>query len=456
MHIYCAALLSDFTVIAMLRTLTCAGRQTLLATGALLARSSKLEKSNSAEKSESVSASTAEAVRKVAPEAPVVADANDVMGESGTHVRPQAILKDILHSVAAGQQAFLFGTHSDAADPVNGVLRATGTFFESINTAYEGRMLQEQQIEVETYVEKRRVHYAHRLDEETEEFRQEQKEIHEEIHRMEAEKYKKELNNDVVQFTKSRETEYEVRLYADVEKYYNALLAYQSRMKENSKATSAGETLSTQLNMNLQAVIDEMELEDSIRDFSSTAGSGNDITDQDIRSYVVQRTCFYEKCAQDEVHDFTERRRTFYEELLEARAIRHAAKVRSDTEKFRKVRQTYYDDRLTHDGSWMTQCFQEHYNRCFLQAYSRRAWIDHRRYQATQEGIKIFTKKGEKIPAISDPATISVAALNAEIPLTEILDMYESENMAEITRDVFLKAARRVADTSDHSSDDKH
>ncbi|KPI84566.1 hypothetical protein ABL78_6382 [Leptomonas seymouri] len=424
----------------------------LSVTGALLARPSKVEKHNGATKSELESADVSERLENV-PIDSVTPDSPEEVKLHATHVRPQAILKDVLHSVAAGQHAFLFGTHKDAADPADGVLRATGTFFESVNTAYEGRMLQEQQIEVERYVEKRRIHYAQRLDEETEEFRQEQKEIHDEIQRIEAQKYKSDLNRDVIQFTKARETEYEVRLYADVEKYYNALLAYQSRVKKNAKASSAVDTLSTQLSMNLQAVIDEMELEDSIRDFGGAAGSGNDITDQDIRSYVVQRTCFYEKCAQDEIHNFTERRRMFYEELLEARAIRHAAKIRSDTEKYRRERQTYYDDRLTNDGSWMAQCFQEHYNRCFLQAYSRRAWMDHRRYQATQEGIKIFTKNGERIPAIPNPATVSVAALNAELPLAQILDIYESENMAEITRDVFLKAARRVAHAPDHIDD---
>ncbi|KPA73391.1 hypothetical protein ABB37_09937 [Leptomonas pyrrhocoris] len=434
----------------MLRTLIRSGPRVLSATEVLLARPSKVEKPDGATKFDPEAAPAIETVEE-AQVASATSDPHRKTDESATHVRPQTILKDILHSVSAGQQAFLFGTHKDASDPADGVLRATGTFFESVNTAYEGRMLQERQIEVEKYVEKRRLHYAQRLDEETEEFRQEQKEVHEEIQRMESEKYKRELNNDVVQFTKARETEYEVRLYADVEKYYNALLAYQSRSKKQVKAKSADDNLSMQLNMNLQAIINEMELEDSIRDFGDATGSGNDITDQDIRSYVVQCTCFYEKCAQDEIHDFTERRRTFYEDLLEARAIRHAAKIRSDTEKYRRERQTYYDDRLTSDGSWMTHCFQEHYNRCFLQAYSRRAWIDHRRYQATQEGIKIFTKEGERIPAISDPATISVAALSAEIPLAQILDVYESENMAEITRDVFLKAARRVANASDHS-----
>jgi hypothetical protein len=438
----------------MLRSLTRASPRVLSATSVFLARSPKADKPNGAIKPEPDPISVPESLEEKGEPVPVYAGSAENTEESGTHVRPQVILKDVLHSVSAGQQAFLFGTHKDAVDPADGVLRATGTFFESVNNAYEGRMLQERQVEVEKYVEKRRLHYAQRLDEETEEFRQEQNEIHEEIQRIEAEKYKNELNNDVIQFTKARETEYEVRLYADVEKYYNALLAYQSRLKEKSKTQSTKEVLSTQLNMNLQAVIDEMELEDSIRDFGGATGSGNDITDQDIRSYVVQRTCFYEKCAQDEIHDFTERRRVFYEELLEARAIRHAAKIRSDTEKYRKERQAYYDDRLTHDGSWMTHCFQEHYNRCFLQAYSRKAWIDHRRYQATQEGIKIFTKKGERIPAISNPATISITSLNEEIPLSEILDVYESENMAEVTRDVFLKAARRVANGQDHMNDD--
>lgn len=389
---------------------------------------------------------------KEASEKTFTTDILDIQDKEGTHVRPQAILKDILRSISAGQQTFLFGSNKVGQDTAEKALRATGTFFESINTAYEGRMLQEQQVEVDKYLEKRRLYYVQRVDEETEEFRQEQKALHEEIERFESQKYMSELDNDIVQFTKVRVAEYEGRLNADVEKYYNALLAYRSRMKKNETGKSAGKAPSINLNSRLQAVIDEMELEDSISDFGDAAGSGNDITDQDIRAYVVQRTCFYEQCAQDEAHDFTVSRRTFYEELLEARAIRHAAKVRSDTEKFRKERQEYYDQRLTNDSAWMTQCFKEHYDRCFLQSYARIAWLAHRRYQATQEGIKIAQKKGERIPAISNPSKMSVSALNEEIPLAQILDTYEAENIAEASRDAFLKAARRVASSSDHIS----
>ncbi|CBZ23462.1 hypothetical protein, unknown function [Leishmania mexicana MHOM/GT/2001/U1103] len=425
-------------------------------TSALLTRPGKAEKSVAPPNPEGrteASAVSGVTERTTAPLQPPIIDSTK---EGRTHILPQKVLKELLNSVSAGQQNFLFGSDKDAGDPTVGVLRATGSFFESINTAYEGRMLQEQQVEVENFVVKRRIHYMQRLNEETEEFRREQKEIHDEIQRMEAEKYKNDLNNDVIQFTKARETEYEARLHVDVEKYHNALLAYRARVKKSDQLGADGETPLKQLNMNVIEIMQEMEMDDTLRDFGDAAGIGNDLSDQDIRSYVVQRTCFYEKVVQDEVHDFTKRRKSFYEDLLEARAVRHAAKVRADTEKFHSQRQRYYDERLTADGSWMAKCFQEHYNRCFLQSYARRAWIEHRRYQATLEGIKLFTENDEKVPAISNPADISISTLNAEIPLSTILDMYESENMAEVTRDVFLKAARRVAtDYAPYSVDER-
>ncbi|CAC9444257.1 hypothetical protein, unknown function [Leishmania infantum JPCM5] len=425
-------------------------------TSALLTRSGKAEKSVAPPNPEArTENSTVSGVteRTTAPLQPPIIDSTK---EGRTHILPQKVLKELLNSVSAGQQNFLFGSDKDAGDPTVGVLRATGSFFESINTAYEGRMLQEQQVEVENFVAKRRIHYMQRLNEETEEFRREQKEIHDEIQRLEAEKYKNDLNNDVIQFTKARETEYEARLHADVEKYHNALLAYRARAKKSDQLGANGETPLKQLNMNVIEIMQEMEMDDTLRDFGDAAGIGNDLSDQDIRSYVVQRTCFYEKVVQDEVHEFTKRRKSFYEDLLEARAVRHAAKVRADTEKFHSQRQSYYDERLTADGSWMAKCFQEHYNRCFLQSYARRAWIEHRRYQATLEGIKLVTENGEKVPAISNPSDISISTLNAEIPLSTILDMYESENMAEVTRDVFLKAARRVAaDYAPYSVDER-
>lgn len=367
-------------------------------------------------------------------------------GEAGSHILPQAILKDLLSTVSVGQKHFLFGTGSEAGDMEKDSLRATGNFFDSINTAYEGKMLQEQQVEVENYVMKRRGHYTQRLNEETEEFRREQKEIHDEIHRIETQKYKNELISDIAHFTRKREAEYEAHLSSDVEKYYMALLAYHAQLKKSGKSSGAISDLTKSLTMNVLEAVEEMESEAAIRDFGNAAGVGNDLTDKDIRSYVVQRASFYEKCVQDEVRSFTQRRKAFYEELLEARAVRHAAKIRVDTEKFRQERRLYYDDRLSIDGSWMTKCFHEHYSRCFLQSYARKAWVSHRRYEATQEGIKIFTEKGEKIPAIPNPSEISITALNTEIPLSQVLDTYENENMTEVTRDVFLKAARRVAE----------
>lgn len=443
----------------MLRTARLAVPRLATKTSALLSRTGKHEKNADSQVPEA--AKHTHIIEKHTREESAAAfsslSTDSDNGEGRAHVLPQSILKELLNAVSAGQQHFLFGSDKDAADPDNGVPRATGSFFESVNSAYEGRMLQEQQVEVENYVVKRRIHYTQRLDEETEEFRREQKEIHDEIQRIEAEKYKNELNNDVVQFTKARETEYETRLHSDVEKYHSALLAYHGRHKKGGKAATASEPTAKQLDMNIAQIMQEMEMDEVLRDFGDAAGIGNDLSDQDIRTYVVQRTCFYEKCVQDEIRYFTKRRKSFYEDLLEARAVRHAAKIRADTEKFRTQRQHYYDERLTADGSWMAKCFQEHYSRCFLQAYARRAWIEHRRYQATLEGIKLFTENGEKVPAISDPADISVSTLNAEIPLSTILDMYESENMAEVTRDVFLKAARRVAaDYAAHSGEEAH
>ncbi|AIN95546.1 hypothetical protein LPMP_051050 [Leishmania panamensis] len=442
---------------AMFRTSRLAVPRLATKTSALLSRQGKGEKAaappNLAASTEN-SADNVVMERSTTSQQPLIIDNT---GETRTHILPQKILKELLNSVSAGQQNFLFGSDRDAADPTAGILRATGSFFEAVNTAYEGRMLQEQQVEVENFVLKRRTHYTQRLNEETEEFRREQKEIHDEIQRLEAEKYKSDLNNDVIQFTKARETEYEVRLHADVEKYHNALLAYRARAKKNDSVGADGEATAKQISMNVIEIMQEMEIDDTLRDFGNAAGIGNDLSDQDIRSYVVQRTCFYEKVVRDEVHDFTKRRKSFYEDLLEARAVRHSAKIRADTERFHSQRQGYYEERLTADGSWMAKCFQEHYNRCFLQSYARRAWIEHRRYQATLEGIKLFTEDSEKVPVISDPADISISTLNAEIPLSTILDMYESENMAEITRDVFLKAARRVAaDYTPYSIDEHH
>lgn len=437
----------------MLRTLTLARPSVIAATSSLLARGPRVLKSNGTNKSDGAGGSDSVTGEEEQAAESWVPDDPDAPVVEATHVRPQDILKDILSSVSAGQQTFLFGAQKDVVKGGDVPMHATGTFFESINSAYEGQMLQEQQREVANYVEKRRLHYAQRVEEETEEFRQEQREIHEEIQRFEGQKYKSDLTSDVVEFTQTRVTEYEGRLNADVEKYYNALLAYQSRMKKNASGKPTGKPLAMQLSSKLQAVIKEMELEEAISNFGDAPGSENDITDQDIRSYVVQRTCFYEQCAKDEAHDFTVNRRSFYEELLEARSIRHAAKIRSDTERFRKERQEYYDERLTNDGSWMAHCFQEHYNQCFLQSYARKAWIDHRRYQATQEGIKGIGKEGEHIPAISNPSTITISALNKEIPLTQILDIYESENIADVARDIFLKAARRVAAANDSNND---
>ncbi|KAG5487665.1 hypothetical protein LSCM4_08110 [Leishmania orientalis] len=428
----------------MFRTSSLAVPRLATKTGAILSRQGKAEKASAPPNPEASTEKGTDSVVAERPAASLQSFIIDRTKEAGTHILPQKVLKELLNSVSAGQQNFLFGSERDATDPAGGVLRATGSFFESINTAYEGRMLQEQQVEVENFVAKRRVHYMQRLSEETEEFRREQKEIHDEIQRLEAEKYKNDLNNDVTHFTKAREAEYEGRLHADVEKYYNALLAYRARLK-NDQPGANGEVMGKQLNMNVIEVMQEMEIDDTLRDFGDAAGIGNDLSDQDIRSYVVERTCFYEKVVQDEVHYFTKRRKSFYEDLLEARAARHAAKIRADTEKFHNQRRSYYDERLTADGSWMAKCFQEHYNRCFLQSYARRAWIEHRRYQATLEGIKLCGENGEKVPAISNLADISISTLNAEIPLSTILDMYETENMAEVTRDVFLKAARRVA-----------
>lgn len=356
---------------------------------------------------------------------------------------PQEALDSLLQRIASQQQIFLFG--EDGTQRKGGSLASQNSFFSLVNSCYEGRILQEQQKEVELYVAKRRAHYEQRLTEGTEEFRREQREVLDEAQRKDCEKYKKELANDVKEFTAGRQKEYEERLQEDIYKYSSALRSTR-RSPPKKEATKGDKTSARSLEENLST--DGRSLAESFDDADSADDEDGvcELTEEDVRMYVEQRLLLYESALESELDEFTRRRKAFYEDLLDARANRHAAKVRTSTDEFRAQRQRVYEDYLGQDAMWMAKAFQAHYEACFLQCYARQAWLKYRHgstFNGKQQVGKDANYDGHGADLFS---TITMSSLEKEVPLSSVVQTFEKETISEVSRDVFLKAARRIAE----------
>lgn len=368
-------------------------------------------------------------------ETPKKADApTPAADQSKTHIVPEVVLRDLTNAISQAQKTFLSGGGEGTADTYS------EAFFGLVNAAYESRFQEEQQVEVEAFVAKRRAHYEDRLNEETEEFKRERREVHDELQRMECDRYKDELIKDVAEFAAQRQKDCEARLKKDVDKYHAALQSYRARQAQQARETaehSGFGDVEKNLTADVHVTVEQLEADTQLFDFGPGAkGFGNDLTDEEISGYVEGRVKFYETTLQDEIDYYTHRRRAFYEELVQARAVRHAAKVRADTDRFRARRSSYYKERLGSDAIWMAKNFQGHYERCILSCYARQAWLMHR-----------LTPTPDADP-IADISKTSFEALSENLPLPKVLDIYATEAIEEVSRDVFLKAARRIAGES--------
>lgn len=349
-----------------------------------------------------------------------------VITEQKKQSAPQVFLKELRLSVAQSlNKPFAASDHQN-------------NFSELIKYTYDEIMQREQQLEIEAFIAKRRAHYDQRLNEETEEFRRERKEIHDNIIQLETEKYKSDLANEMREYVSSRRKECESRLKVDVMKYHSVLKSYRDRIATGDEGSSgSGRTafgnLSRNLSMDVANVV-KLEQEEDIT--NAVEESDIDITNNEIADYVKPRLTFYETVLETDIEQHAQCRKAFYQELLQARTLRQVAKIRVDVENFRAGRQLYYEERLGNDALWIAKAFRSHYELCFLQHYARQACL-------------LCQRQGK----MNVLPTISISELNSILPLSNVLDWYARITLEDVTRDVFLKAARRVAE--DHAGDIK-
>lgn len=290
-----------------------------------------------------------------------------------------SILLSKLVKISSERKEFLFGS---ADKELQGE-----SLFDTVNKMYAGAMRSAQKTEIGLFIGKQREHYIHRLDEEVTEFLNEKSEGLKEFERHELDHFQNELLNDTKEFSDQRQKECQLRLEEDVRKYQFSVIPLSS---DDNGCDTSGESQSL------------------------------------ISSYIDRRHNFYEHLLNREIVEYMHKRKIFYEELLRTRLARKAECVRDSIEKFQAKRETHYKEKLERDADWMSNSFQGHYEKCFLQCFARYAWLFYR-----QQAMKT-----------SDIAT--TPEIVRGIPLKNILDEYERETMADVGRDVFLKAARSL------------
>lgn len=293
---------------------------------------------------------------------------------------------DRLALISNEQKEFLFGTSGKEFGE---------NFFDSINKKYADMIKQTQRKEMDIYIEKQRKHYIRRLDEEVTEFAMEQADHLKDFERHELNHFQNELLNDVKEFSDQRQNECRRRLEEDVRKYQISLCSTKS---EDSRISSSSPSSSRSAEL--------------------------------VSAYVDRRHNFYELLLNNEIVEFAHKRKVFYEELLQTRLQRKAESFAVKRDNFQANREAYYKEKLERDVEWMSNSFQGHYEKCFLQCFSRYAWLMYR------QSINDANRSSKGPNFISD--------LVNKIPLSIILAEYEKETLSDSSSDVFFKAARRL------------
>lgn len=346
------------------------------------------------------------------------------------HILPATVLKQLLTVLGEAQKAFLLGRDASVKGS-----KTVDSLFVLINACYESRMKEERTKAVAKFTSEREAYYMKRVAEETEEFRRERREVHDALFRAERTKYMNAFQSDIQQFTVARQAECETNLKKDIEQYHSSLRTYRARANSKKGSVKAYDGLEKDLAAQVLSITSSLEEEDDLFDFGSVPeGKGSDITDEEIRRYVEGRVIFYEQCLQEEIDLYTVKRRQFYEDLIKARKVRHAAKIRVDTAKFKENREKDFEVRLKDDASWMSSGIMIHYNRCFLQCYARQAWLTLRTEQ-----------KIGHLPLLEDLSGVTLPELQKKLPIMSIVERYEREALLEPTRDVFLQIAKTLA-----------
>lgn len=316
-------------------------------------------------------------------------------GSSPRSTSDSTILLNHLNKISTEQKEFLFGSAEKD--------ESTGSLFDAVNGIYADSMKQAQRTEIDLFIEKQREHYIQRLDEEVTEFMSEQSEVLKEFERHELDHFQNELLNDTKEFSDQRQKECRIRLEEDVRKYqFSVIPVRDEERKELSNEKGGGDKESS---------VD---------------------CDALIAAYVDRRHNFYEQLLNNEIVEFMHKRKLFYEELLQTRLSRKAESVKLFIEDFQAKREAYYKAKLERDAEWMSNSFQGHYEKCFLQCFARYAWLFYRQ--------RMMHGGDNEVQNV-----ISIPDMVKEIPLSVILDEYEKETMSDIGRDIFLKAARRLA-----------
>lgn len=311
-------------------------------------------------------------------------------------INDQPILLNHLKKISSDQKEFLFGCPEKSG--------SAESLFDSINGTYADSMKNMQRKEIDLYIEKQREYYIQRLDEEVTEFISEQSEILKEFERHELEYFQNELSNDTKEFSDQRQKECRIRLEDDVQKYHFSVAP--PRKEKNDNALSERE---------------------------GTRGAYGEC-DTLITAYVNRRHYFYEQILNNEIVEYVRKRKLFYEELLQTRLLRKAETVKVSVEEFQAKREAYYKSKLNRDAEWMSNSFQGHYEKCFLQCFARYAWLHYRQRNISNSEQALHNGT-------------SVSQLVSEIPLSRVLDEYDKETMSDIGRDLFLKAAYRLANS---------
>lgn len=308
----------------------------------------------------------------------------------------QSVLLNHLKAISSVQKNFLFGNTEKNGSP--------DSLFDSINDTYADSMKKMQKLETDLFIEKQRNHYIERLDDEVAEFISEHSEILKEFEIHELEYFQNELSNDTKEFSDHRQKECRIRLEEDIQKYQLSIIPSQRE--------------------EIEEVVVEKE------ENSETSGELDGL----ISSYINRRHNFYEQTLNDEIIEYVHKRKLFYEELIQTRLLRKAETVKSSVEKFQAKREAYYKSKLHRDAERMSNAFQGHYEKCFLQCYARYAWL-HFRQRDKNNSDKIAS------------SMISTAQLVREIPLLSILEEYERSTISDMGRDLFLKAAHRLTNS---------
>eukprot|EP00796_Vickermania_ingenoplastis_P008490 gene8490-5958_t len=302
-----------------------------------------------------------------------------------------SILLNRLNRISSEQRDFLFGS-AEKSEPYS-------SLFDTVNGIYADKMKHEQRSEIDLYIEKQRDYYMQRLGEEVAEFMNEHSDRLKDYERHELDHFQNELLNDTKEFSDQRQKECRMRLEDDIRKYQLSVIPVSTENEEITNRT---------------------------KDIEQDSSLGCDAL---ISAYVDRRHNFYEQLLNNEIVEFMHKRKLFYEELLQTRLSRKAENARQLIEEFQANREAYHKAKLERDAEWMSNSFQGHYEKCFLQCFARYSWLCYRR---------------EKIKHGSDHA-LSIPDMVKNIPLSIILDEYEKETMSDIGRDTFLKAARRLS-----------